>query len=372
MKRYIERNFHGNTDGNLYELEHTDDFIKARLPFIGVEDLSRFEDKADLTLAVERIAADGLAGADTMLDLDQFIQLYAMEFLLKHWDGYADNTNNTYVYNDLKAVASPGPQDVRFKMVPWGIDQTLKPQRPFKMGREGLVAKLVRNDPGRHAQLIDQVRAYRETVFAREIQQTTLKPMIDRMEALLTGLGVPGAAPEIATVRKQLRLAESAALLSAGLPGDRPVHLLKRDTGECLHASNTEGVPADIAPPVNFEVYRRPRPDTDDPTDLWTLADLGTGKSITSQAFGRALHASDTLVTEQGHKLLYTCPSNNSDHADEFSIVPVDTPDEFTWSGYFRLTSVRTGLSATYGTDTTPAGRSRMYQDTDGSDLYLY
>ena len=27
MKRYIERNFNGNMDGNLYELEHNDDFV---------------------------------------------------------------------------------------------------------------------------------------------------------------------------------------------------------------------------------------------------------------------------------------------------------------------------------------------------------
>ena len=31
MKRYIERNFNGNMKGNLYELEHRDDFVNARL-----------------------------------------------------------------------------------------------------------------------------------------------------------------------------------------------------------------------------------------------------------------------------------------------------------------------------------------------------
>ena len=108
MKRYIERNFNGNLNGNLYELEHHDDFVSARIPFIGVESLSKFEDKADLKLADDQIAAHGLAGASQMLDLDQFIKLYAMEFLLKHWDGYSDNTNNTYIYNDVNAVAVTG------------------------------------------------------------------------------------------------------------------------------------------------------------------------------------------------------------------------------------------------------------------------
>lgn len=48
-----------------------------------------------------------------MLHLDQFIKLYAMEFFLKHWDG-TGNTNNTYIYNDVKAVAAPGVNDVKF------------------------------------------------------------------------------------------------------------------------------------------------------------------------------------------------------------------------------------------------------------------
>jgi hypothetical protein len=77
-----------------------------------VESLSKFEDKADLKLADDQIAAHGLAGASQMLDLDQFIKLYAMEFLLKHWDGYSDNTNNTYIYNDVTAVESPGAGNV--------------------------------------------------------------------------------------------------------------------------------------------------------------------------------------------------------------------------------------------------------------------
>src|SRR6478735_8266920 len=117
MKRYIERNFNGNMQGNLYELEHHDDFVAARLPFISTEALSKFDDQADLKFADAQIAAHGLAGAAKVVDLDQFIKVYAMEFLLKHWDGYADNTNNTYLYNDVDADATPGLGNVRFKMI---------------------------------------------------------------------------------------------------------------------------------------------------------------------------------------------------------------------------------------------------------------
>ena len=265
MKRYIERNFNGNMDGNLYELEHRDDFIDSRVKFIGVESLSKFEDMADLKFANAHIAANGLAGAEQMLDLDQFIKLYAMEFYLKHWDGYAGNQNNTYIYNDVDAVAAPGVNNVKFKMIPWGIDQTFQPDRPFKLGDDGLIAKLVRGDAVRRKQLFDQIRTYRKTIFSRENQQKVLKPMIDQMQALLVGFGVPNAVAEIETVRQQLRLAESAGYLCSGLPGaDDPVYVLKRDTSACLHASNTEAIPAGTVPPLNFEVYHQPLPDNND------------------------------------------------------------------------------------------------------------
>jgi hypothetical protein len=313
-----------------------------------------------------------LAGASQVLDLDQFIRVYAMEFFLKHWDGYAGDTNNTYVYNDVAAVEVPGVDNVKFKFVPWGIDQTLQPHQHFQMGKDGLIARFVRDDGDRFAQLIDQIRTYRETLLSREIQQTTLKPMIDKMEALLLGFGVPDAVAQIAIVRQQLRLAESAGYLCAGLPGNRPVYVLKDDSSECLHASNTEGVPPGTPDPPNFEVYHQPLPDNNDPADLWSFSDLGNGKSVTNQAFGRVLHASATLVTPQGHKYLYTCAPVNNDHAEEFSVVPVDSPGTHTFSGYFKLASVRTGLGATYGSETTPAGRPRIYQESDGSTLYFY
>ena len=182
MKRYIERNFNGNMNGNLYEIEHHDDFVDERLRFIGVESLSKFEDKADLKFVCSHIKANGLAGADQVFDMDQFLKIYAMEFFLKHWDGYADNTNNTYIYNDVTAVAAPGVGDIKFKMIPWGIDQTFQSSRPFKLGRDGVIAQLVRNDETRRKQLMDQIRAYRETLFSREHQQTVLKPLIDQMQ----------------------------------------------------------------------------------------------------------------------------------------------------------------------------------------------
>jgi len=87
------------------------------------------------------------------------------------------------------------------------------------------------------------------------------------------------------------------------------------------------------------------------------------------------LHASNTLVTPQGHKYLYTCPSSNTDHAEEFSFEPVapdNDNDAFAFTGYVRLTSVRTHLAAAFGTDITPGGRARIHQELPGSKVYFY
>ena len=124
----------------------------------------------------------------------------------------------------------------------------------------------------------------------------------------------------------------------------------------CLHASNTESIPPGIPAPVNFEVYHQPLKDDNDKTDLWVFNDLGTGKSLTNQAFNRVLHASATQVTPQGHKYLYTCAPSNGEHAEEFTIVPVpvpvtdpaNPPGRFAYTGYFNLVSVRTTEMAKY------------------------
>ena len=63
---------------------------------------------------------------------------------------------------------------------------------------------------------------------------------------------------------------------------------------------------------------------------------------------------------------------NNTDHSEEFSIEPVDAPNEFTFSGYLKLKSIRTDERGTYGDDLTPSRRGRVHQEPGGSNLYFY
>ena len=136
MKQYIERNFSGNMNGNLYEIAHKNDFLEERLEFIGVEDLSEFEDKADLKFACKHIKANGLAGADQMIDMEQYLKVYAMEFLLKHWDGYANNTNNTYLYNDVTLSLTLAWATSSSSSSP-GVSTRTETGESFRLGRTG-------------------------------------------------------------------------------------------------------------------------------------------------------------------------------------------------------------------------------------------
>ena len=207
-------------------------------------------------------------------------------------------------------------------------------------------------------------------MFSRETQQSVWKPLINQMEALLVGFGVPNAVREIATVRQQLRLAEWLATCAQGCPAAERSMCSTRRRNEALHASNSEGVPPGTPAPVNFEVYHHALKDDNDKTDLWVFDDLGSGKSVTNHADPRVLHASKQL-TGQGHKFLYTCAPNNTDHSEEFAIEPVDGAERVHLQRRVQAEELRMDERATYGDDLTPSRRGRVHQEPGGSNVYF-
>jgi hypothetical protein len=57
------------------------------------------------------------------VDLDQFINFWALEIISGHWDGYNGNLNNFYVYS--------GKEDKRLRFIPWGTDGSFAMANPF-------------------------------------------------------------------------------------------------------------------------------------------------------------------------------------------------------------------------------------------------
>ncbi|MFT7520789.1 MAG: spore coat protein CotH [Kiritimatiellia bacterium] len=125
-KAMLARHF-DSPDGNLYEGALSD----FREGWLGsFDDKTERGDGGDLRAIAEALTVpenELEAALDKVIDVDQYLQSWAMEVLLAHNDGYAGNRNNYYVYAD--------PSDGRFHFMPWGIDNILEGETPFGEGQ---------------------------------------------------------------------------------------------------------------------------------------------------------------------------------------------------------------------------------------------
>lgn len=362
--------FTNKTGGNLYELEHTDDFTSARIPFIDVENLSRFSDKKDLTVAATEIAKSPTNIAQ-VVDMSHWARMHAMEALLKHWDGFADNRNNTYAYNDVVAVANPSAAagNVKFKMIPWGLDQILQPGATFDIDDDPTVASIAKSQYS--TQIKDRIREYRESVFGRS-RIVEHEAFIDLMKTKLASIGAsPNAAIE--EVRQQLRLVRSGAYYLAGinLTVDN-VYVMMAGTMQAMHASNSELVPNST---TDYELFHETYADTR--AQRWFLHPGLTGNLFRNEKYPahQYVHASGSLRTPANNLYMYTTNSNDTVKAKEFHIHYEGVVEPwYDATGYFQLQSVRTGRYVKFdtGVDFSASGRPRVHQTTDGFGTSLY
>ncbi|HTV26128.1 MAG TPA: CotH kinase family protein [Polyangiaceae bacterium] len=118
------RRFWSDDEGPLYE------GTVADVDVASWQNLELESDTPTEHAELQRLAAaieasdEALVGElEPILDLDRFRDFWAMETLLGHWDGFANNVNNYYLF------LSPDSQ--RFQFIPWGLDQAFVGQRPF-------------------------------------------------------------------------------------------------------------------------------------------------------------------------------------------------------------------------------------------------
>lgn len=134
------------------------------------------EDRALLeavAAALDGDEADLLERLDAVLDLEQFITFWALEALTAHWDGYAGNTNNFFVY------APPlGSADRRLRFIPWGVDQTFVDPRPFGGTRavfaSGAISRRLYVHPVGRQRFESRLRELLETVWDEDALLTTI------------------------------------------------------------------------------------------------------------------------------------------------------------------------------------------------------
>jgi hypothetical protein len=200
-KDFIERRF-ADASGNLYEGTLSD----FRPEFTGTFDLKTNEAEADRTDLEQMVAAleapddELVAALEPHLDLERFLTFWAMEVLTSHWDGYASNTNNFYLYDD--------PATGRFVFMPWGVDGTFQSNPlideapPESVFASGALARRLYLLPDTRARYLARLRELLDEVWS----EAALRVEIDRMEQLIGPAADPDGTLGLAGRLDELRL----------------------------------------------------------------------------------------------------------------------------------------------------------------------
>jgi len=113
-KPFLKEAF-GKSSGNLYEGTLSDLYPKA---INRIEVKKGKSDAIDTLLPLaELLAAEGdldLAKINKMVDVPNFLKFVAIETLIGFWDGYANNQNNYFIYQN--------PENGKYYFIPWGAD----------------------------------------------------------------------------------------------------------------------------------------------------------------------------------------------------------------------------------------------------------
>lgn len=213
---FIQRHFKGEP-GTLYEGTITD-FVDGWA--------DKFETKlgggnnfADIKQVIAATAANDeqlLAELARVIDLDQFYRFWATEVLLRHWDGYAGNRNNFFIYR-------PKDSD-RFVFIPWGMDH-IADRHPFWQfnppasvyAASTLTRRLYQHPQGREA-----YRTALRNLVEKVWDEKALLAEIDRIEQLTSGHLVKTEATEAAVRRVREFIGGRREAVMAELNGPAP------------------------------------------------------------------------------------------------------------------------------------------------------
>ena len=135
-----------------------------------------------------------------------------MEVVTDHWDGYANNQNNFFVYHD--------PSTDKMSFIPWGIDDLFsgrqRTTRPYSVFACGSLPWKLYATPATRAQYLAALRDVLDTVW----DAPAILLEIDRMQALLAPLADAGFPGRLDPIRAFVtnREAQLRAELAAGDP----------------------------------------------------------------------------------------------------------------------------------------------------------
>lgn len=182
-KPYLKDHF-GNDGGNLYEGTLADFHPKA-LDRIEIKTNKKKHDLSKVTKLAEVLGSEGSLKIDEvekLVDVDNFLRFWTMESLISFWDGYTNNQNNYWVYENL--------ENGKLYFMPWGADMAYQqspfftpfgPSQPVSVYGQGILANRLYQEPA-------LAERYRETMrwqLANVWKEAELMKTIDQVETLL-------------------------------------------------------------------------------------------------------------------------------------------------------------------------------------------
>lgn len=207
VKKPMLRRHFADDEGNLYEGQGSD-FTTSGVGAMQLKTNEVENDRRDLDTVVAALEVDDanlLEALGEVVDIDNFLNFWATEVLISHWDGYSGNRNNYLVYHD--------PTSDRFYFLPWGTDGSFERIQLFNAANVN-VAVLA------EGAIANRLYAHPE---GRELYLSRLRELfnrlwdVDKLIAETDRIGRLTNAPEAALESQRRFIREQSAALSAEL-----------------------------------------------------------------------------------------------------------------------------------------------------------
>jgi spore coat protein CotH len=196
---FLNRQF-GNDGGNLYEATLSD-FRPGWVKTFEKKNHKSDAGREDLDAVVQALEKDDdhlLDALGRVLDIDAFINFWVVESLIGHWDGFAGDQNNCFVYHDKKTD--------KLRFIAWGADATFSSQQffvPYDPPASVMAVSILPRRLYNHPITRDKYRKRMQEVLDTIWDEKKLLADMDRMVKLIRGRQTE---PAIAAVTSQQQM----------------------------------------------------------------------------------------------------------------------------------------------------------------------
>jgi hypothetical protein len=213
---FLERHF-GDGEGQLYESGGA--LVPGGTGGFQPKVDEENPDCTDLDALVTALEApdDELPAAlEPVLDVDAFLTFWSMEVITDHWDGYANNQNNYFLYHD--------PTSDRFHFIPWGTDALFtgreRTTRPSSVFACASLPWHLYDVPATRDRYLARLSELLDTVW----DEDAILAEIDRMETLIAAVSEPTLDDRTAAIERTRTFVHTRAeVLRAELDAGPPV-----------------------------------------------------------------------------------------------------------------------------------------------------